>query len=252
MNSSKARPAVVITRVSERQWHALDDDRVVGRGEASPRPDGRLFLSIDSWHGEVFDRLAQAMLPGLPKPLYTVVDEADAELTAQWLRAGLTVRRREWEYLVPTDPAVTGLGDVVPPPGVTVGPAVLGPLRELDDALRAEVDWPEMPAEVVARPDGPTAADLPRFTVAAESGRAVGLVRVAPLRRPRLGLVAVRAGRRRRGIGRALLAHVLGGFHDRGIPTASAEVKESNEAALALFDGIGARRAGSALELVVR
>src|SRR3954449_10767707 len=100
MNSLHSEPAVVITRVAEHQWHALEDDRVVGRGEASPRPDGRIFLSIDSWHGTVFDQLADAMLAGLPTPLYTLVDEADLELASSWARAGFTTRRREWEYLV--------------------------------------------------------------------------------------------------------------------------------------------------------
>ena len=52
--------AVVITRVAEMHWHALEDDQVVGRGEATRRPDGRLFLSIDSWHGEVFDQIGRA------------------------------------------------------------------------------------------------------------------------------------------------------------------------------------------------
>ena len=72
---------LVITRVAARQWHALDDDAVVGRGDASARPDGRLFLSIDAWHDDVFARLAQAMLATLPRPLYTVVDEADRALS---------------------------------------------------------------------------------------------------------------------------------------------------------------------------
>jgi hypothetical protein len=111
--------AFVITRVAERQWHAVGDDRVVGRGDASRRPDGRIFLSIDAWHGAVFDQLVDAMLADLPKPLYTVVDEADLDLTSKWERAGFTTRRREWEYLVPTDPRVTELGSVLPPSGVT-------------------------------------------------------------------------------------------------------------------------------------
>src|SRR4051794_5774028 len=114
MNSVHSTPGsgehtVLVTRVAESHWHALEDDRVVGRGEASRRPDGRLFLSIDAWHGVVFDQLADTMLPNLPRPLYTVVDEADLELRSAWERAGLTTRRREWEYLVPTDPRVTGL-----------------------------------------------------------------------------------------------------------------------------------------------
>jgi GNAT superfamily N-acetyltransferase len=136
--------AVVVTRVAERHWHALGDDLVVGRGEAWRRPDGRTFLSIDAWHGPVFDRLADAMLADLPRPLYTVVDEADLDVTSH-----------------------------------------------------------------------------------------------------------VRADMRRRGVARTLLAHVLDSLHRRGIELAWAEVNESNGAALALFEGIGARRGSSNLELVL-
>ena len=235
----------VITRVAERHWHALEDDRVVGRGEALRRPDGRIFLSIDAWHGAVFDQLADAMLPALPKPLYTVVDEADLDLTSHWVRAGFTTRRREWEYLVPTDPRVTGLGSVSPPPGVTmvaVGEVEEGRLGALDRAIRDEVEvavgWREMPAEVLVRPDGVALVDPSKYAVAAAPDRY-------------LGLIAVRSNQHRRGIARALLAHVLGALHRFGIPTASAEVNESNGAALALFEGVGARRASSNLELVL-
>jgi ribosomal protein S18 acetylase RimI-like enzyme len=48
------------------------------------------------------------------------------------------------------------------------------------------------------------------------------------------------------------LAEVLGSAHRRGIATASADVNQSNEAALGLFEAVGARRAGSNLELVLR
>jgi ribosomal protein S18 acetylase RimI-like enzyme len=251
---------VAVTRVAEQQWHALADDLVVGRGDVSIRPDGRTFLSIDAWHRPVFDRLAEAMLADLPRPLHTVADEADRDLTAGWERAGFTVRRREWEYVVPTDPQVTGLDLGPRPPGVTIlpaGEAEEGPLRELDRAVRAEVEagtgWQSMPAEVLPRPYGTTVLYPSRYAVAVESGRYVGLVRVAPLtRQPRIGLIAVRAGHHRRGIARALLAHVLGSLHRAGTATASAEVDESNGAARALFDGIGARRTGSTLELVHR
>src|SRR5690242_15600804 len=106
---------VLISRVASGQWHALEDDLVVGRGEASRRPDGRLFVSVDAWHDAAFDRLAAAMLAELPRPLHTVVEEADLELTARWRRAGFTTRRREWEYAVPTRP-----GAALPPPGVTI------------------------------------------------------------------------------------------------------------------------------------
>ncbi len=249
-------PAVEITHVAPGLWHALDDDRVTGRGEATTRPDGRVFLSVDAWHRTVFDQLARAMLAALPEPLHTVVDETDHELLAGWQQAGLTIRRREWEYVVPTDPRVTG--PALPPPGITIVPAGAaedGPLRELDRVVRAEVDatvgWPEMPAEVLVRPAGDTVVDPARYAVAAEDGEYVGLVRVVQVTRlPRIGLVAVRAARRRRGIARALLAHSLGVLHRAGIEKASAEVSEVNEAATALFEGIGARRASSTLELV--
>ena len=237
-----------------------------GRPGGRPRrhltqPDGRIFISIDSWHDAVFDQLADGMLVDLPRPLYTVVDEADLDLTSCWERTGFATRRREWEYLVPTDPLVTGLGPVLSPEGVTimpVGAAQDGPLREVYDAIRDEVDatvgWESMPAEVLARPDGTPLWDPSKYAVAATADRYVGLVRVAGrvTRQPRIGLLAVRSDQRRRGIARALLTQVLGSLHRSGVETASAEVNESNVAGIALFDGVGARRASSNLELVLR
>jgi GNAT superfamily N-acetyltransferase len=259
-SSDTGEHTVVITRVAETQWHAAEDGRVVGRGDVSRRPDGRAFVSIDSWHGAVFDGLIDAMLALLSTPLYTVVDEADHELASSWERAGFVLRRREWEYVVPTDPQVAGLDSVRPPAGVTTipaGAAEEGLLRELDRSIRDEigatVGWQAMPAEVLPGADGTALVDPSKYAVAARSDQYVALARVAPVtRRPRIGLIAVRAGERRRGIARALLADVLGSLHRRGFETASAEVNESNAAALALFEGVGATRAGSNLELVRR
>ncbi|WP_030675222.1 N-acetyltransferase [Streptomyces rimosus] len=249
--------ALLITRVADGQWHALDDDLVVGRGHAQYRPDGRLFVSIDAWHDTTFDRLAEAMSADLPAPLHTVVDEADAELTAGWRRAGFTVRRREWEYAVPTDPRITGLGEVRPPSGVTIVPAGQADedlLRAVDRAIRDEVGatvgWQSMPAEVIPLPEGDTIADPSKYAVAAAPDRYLGLIRVVPAKRPRIGLIAVRAGERRRGIARALLAHALGTLHRDGCASAWAEVQESDQAASALFEGVGARPVSSNLELV--
>ncbi|EOD70237.1 GNAT family N-acetyltransferase [Amycolatopsis vancoresmycina] len=228
--------------------HLYERPGVAGRGEASRRPDGRLFLSIDTWSDADFALLAADMLPALPRPLYTVVDEADAELRSRWESAGFTIRRREWEYVVPTD--------VVPVPAdVTIRPpSDERLLRAFEDLIRAEVSaavgWHEMPAEILPRPDTP---DVTKYVVAESAGEHVGLVRLAAVtRQPRIGLIAVRADRQRRGIGRALLSHVLNTLHHRGIATASAEVNETNPAAVALFEGIGARRVGSNLELVLR
>ncbi|MEU6770857.1 GNAT family N-acetyltransferase [Streptomyces sp. NPDC046759] len=249
---------VVVARVSDTQWHAVEDDLTVGRGVASRRPDGRLFVSIDAWHGAVFDRIADAILTDLPTPLYTVVDEADHDSRSAWERAGFATARREWGYLVSTDPRITGLGSVRPPSGVTIvpaGEAEEGPLRALDrivrDEIEATVGWQTMPAEVLPRTEGVTVLDPSKYAVARHVDEYVGLVRVGPLtRQPRIGLIAVRSDRHRRGIARALLAHALGSLHHSRTASAWAEVDESNAAATALFEGIGARRTASTLELV--
>jgi ribosomal protein S18 acetylase RimI-like enzyme len=253
MNPVEFGHAVLISHVAAGRWHALEDDLVVGRGEAVHRPDGRMFVSIDAWHDAAFVALAEAMLTTLPRPLHTMVDEADLGLTARWRRAGFTTRRREWEYVTPTDPRATGL-DRELPPGVTIkafGTADEVPLRALDRAIRDEIEagpgWPDMPTEVMTGPP----LDPAKYAVAARDGEYVGLLRVATVTRlPRIGLIAVRTGHRRRGVARALLAHTLGALHRIGKDTASAEVTESNLAATALFEGIGARRAGSSLELI--
>ena len=248
----------MINRVADTQWHAVQDDLLVARGHTCRRADGRAFVSIDAWHSAVFDRLAEAMSADLPRPLYTLVDEADLDLTSNWQRAGFTIARREWEYLVPTDPGITGLDAVQAPPGVTVlpvGAAQETALRAVDRTIRDEVaatvGWQSMPAEVLPLPRGVTVVDPSKYAAAAQDGKYVGLLRLATMtRQPRIGLIAVVADRQRRGIARALLAEALGSLHRAGIQTAAAQVDESNEAALALFEGVGARRAGSNLELV--
>ncbi|GAA2051080.1 GNAT family N-acetyltransferase [Catenulispora yoronensis] len=249
---------VVVTRVAEHQWHALEDDQVVGRGEAVRRPDGRLFVGVDSWHEPVFRKLAAAMLAELPRPLFTVVDEGDDDLTAAWLVAGFSIGRRERGYVLPTDPRVSGLASVGPPSGVRIVPAGAADtdaLRALDSVIRAEiaatVGWQTMPVEVLHRPHGILAEDLPKFVVAAQGTEYVGLVRlVTATRQPRIGLLAVRADHRRRGIARALLAHVLGDLHVRGTAAAWAEINEANTAAAALVEGAAARHTSTNLELV--
>ncbi|MEU9073927.1 GNAT family N-acetyltransferase [Kitasatospora sp. NPDC004745] len=258
--SNQVDREVAVTRISDTQWQAVADDQVVGCGDASRRPDGRLFVSVDVWQDADFDLVATAMLADLAVPLYTVVDEADPASTAAWQRVGFAVERREWGYVVPTDPQVTGLGEVQPPAGVTVlpaGEAQEAPLLALDRVVRDEVEasvgWCSMPAEVLPRPAGTTVVDSSQYAVARQGDEYVGLIRVKRLpRQPRIGLVAVRADQHRRGVARALLAHALGELHRSGTATAWAEVTETNTAATALFEGIGARRSGSTLELVRR
>ncbi|MEV4558424.1 GNAT family N-acetyltransferase [Kitasatospora sp. NPDC049285] len=257
--SPATAPAVhQVVRVAPTQWHALADGQVVGRGDSTSRPDGRIFLSIDAWHRPVFDRLAAAMAADLPDTLHTLVDADDTELRSGWERAGFVPGRREWEYLVPTDPQLTGLDSVVPP-GVAIlsaGQAEEEPLRALDRTIREEVEatvgWHTMPAEVLPWPVGaPLPVDPANYTVATVGGAYVGLARLATrTRQARIGLIAVRADHRRRGIGRALLSHAMTALHQAGRPSARAEVHEANAAALALLDGAGATRVGGNLELV--
>ncbi|MFG2874578.1 GNAT family N-acetyltransferase [Streptomyces sp. NPDC048337] len=248
--------SVMVTRVAETQWQAVEDDRIVGHGDVSRRPDGRLFVSIDVWQDAAFGRLGAAILADLPSPLHTLVGEADIDQKARWEQLGFTLARREWEYVLPSGPRETGL-----PAGVTILPDEQVDERllvALDRAIREEVEatvgWQTMPAEVLPRPAGTRPVDPSKYTVAVRNGAYVGLVRVAPVRRrARIGLIAVRADRQRQGIGRALLAHALGSLHrDAGIDSAWAEVDESNTAAMALIEDIGARRTGSNVELVRR
>lgn len=243
----------VISRGTAGEWRAVADGREIGRAEASRRSDGRIFVSVDAWHGAVFDRLAETVLAELPRPLHTMVDGSDRETAQRWQRAGMALRRREWLYALPTGPRAAA---APPPAGMTllpVGAAQEGPLREAYSAIKAEIEatvgWAAMPFEV---PRGaPT--DPSRYAVAVGPDRYEGLVSVLTRRRhARIGLVAVRADRRRRGIGRALLADVLAALGRGGIDTASADVDETNAAAVALVEGIGGRRVDSGLELVIR
>ncbi|MEV6950996.1 GNAT family N-acetyltransferase [Streptomyces sp. NPDC051183] len=252
-------PAVAISRVAEHQWHAVEDGREVGRGDASRRPDGRLFLSVDAWHAAAFDRLAAAMVADLPAPLHALVGEGDLDSASGWQRAGFTIGRREREYLVPTDPGTTGLGSAQLPSGVRilpVGEAEYDPLCALDRAIRDEVGavvgWQRMPAEVPI-PAGAIVVDPSKYAVAVRADRYVGMVRLAPVpRQPRIGLIAVRTDEHRHGIARALLASVLGGLHRSGVAAARAEVDEANAAAMALFESVATQPAGCNLELVRR
>ncbi|WP_410791413.1 GNAT family N-acetyltransferase [Kribbella sp. C-35] len=239
-----------ISRVADNQWHAIENDLVVGRGHATRRLDGRTFLSIDTWRDAVFHRLAAAMVADQPQ--YTVVDETDHNLLTNWVLAGFTTSRREAEFVVPTGPSRATV-----PPGIAITTATEAPLRELDQAIRDEVEstvgWHTMPAEVLPWQGGTRPIDPSKYTVAVRDDRYVGMIRVATMtRRPRIGLVAVRTAEHRHGIARALLDHVLDGLHRSGFEAATAEVDETNTAALALFEGLGARRTGCSLELIRR
>lgn len=83
------------------------------------------------------------------------------------------------------------------------------------------------------------------------SGEYIGLVRVwnSP-GRPRLGLIAVLAPYRRRGLATVLLARAFRALHERGKKEVTAEVDDLNMASLTLMSKLGARRTNGMLELV--
>ncbi|OKJ05628.1 GNAT family N-acetyltransferase [Kitasatospora sp. CB01950] len=252
---------VMINRVDEAQWQAVADEQIVGHGDVSQRPDGRLFVSIDVWQDEAFDPLADAMLGELPGAvLHTLVGGEDAELASRWQRAGFTVERREWEYLMPTrtEPAADRAEQAGE--NVTILPAGTADeqlLRALDRDVRAQVEaavgWHTMPAELRPHAAEDTLIDPSLYAVAVLDGQYAGLIRVVSRgRRARIGLLAVRAELRRRGAGRALLRHALATLREAGIDTAWTEIDQSHTAATTLFEEFGARRTGHLVELVRR
>jgi GNAT superfamily N-acetyltransferase len=248
-------------------WHALEDDLVVGRGHALHRADSKVFLAVDSWRDDIFAVLAEAMIADLEQPVYTVVAADDREHLGRWARAGFTDNRREDEFAVPTDPAVTGLGGVLPPPGYTLVSAdkvELAGLQQLDHELRREVagsqTWSspleEFERATVASPFFDPATSLVALhhpDAGAVDAQLAGLVRIQGARRqPRLLLLGVRPGHRRHGVARALLAAALGPLHERGVASVAAEADLTAGPAQTLLRSLGSTRTGGAIELVHR
>jgi ribosomal protein S18 acetylase RimI-like enzyme len=249
---------VVVTRTAE-GWVAERDGSAVGSAAVLVRPDGRCFVGFRSCRAEAYRPLVEAIARQVGRDLHTELDEADAVGRERLQGLGFAVHRRDHLYLVPTDPAVTGLAGVEAPAGFElVGADRVDEdrLRELDDELRRDVpgcdgwrwDREGFRRETYEAPDYDPATYLVAVEVA--SGRCAGLVRVWNRPGgPRLGLVAVGRPFRRRGLARLLLARVLGVLHQRGEAWAAAEFDVTNAASNALLAGLGARRTGGSVEL---
>ena len=211
------------------------------------RPDGRCFVLGD----------VDAALPD--GELYATVDERDAARRRRLEEMGFAVDRRELRLVLPTDPASTGLTDVALPDGYAVVRAdavAERPLRLLDDALRQDVPgtdgWRWSPEgfreETYASAAFDPAVYLVALTRAAREGAGIGRVWLTPSG-PRLGLIGVLPRHRRRGLARALLAHVFAVLDRRGFAEVATEVDETNIASRALLEPLGARVVGATLEL---
>jgi len=186
------------------------------------------------------------------------VDENEKTALRLYRQLGFVVHRRESVYAIPTDHATTSL-EVAAVPGIDLVPADQvneRGLRELDDALRQDVPgtdgWRWEEAAFRQETFDPNYFDPATYLVAVERGGGdyIGLARVwNNPGAPRLGLIAVLPAHRRRGLARALLAHVFAVLHERGVDEVSAEVDDTNLASTALLASIGARRKGGTVEL---
>ena len=211
------------------------------------RPDGRTWLVDASGDG-----------PLPTGELYATVDESDRDALRRYEDLGFRIKRRESVYAVPTD----GLRDVTRPPGfafVRADEVDEARLRVLDDTLRQDVpgadgwQWDEagFRAETYESPD----FDPATYAIAVHeaSGEYVAIARVwNKPSRPRLGFIGVLRPHRRRGLARALLAHVFAVLHERGEVEVSTEVDDENVASRTLFESLGARPTGAFLELIRR
>jgi ribosomal protein S18 acetylase RimI-like enzyme len=207
-------------------------------------PDGRLFV-----HDPDRKSLGEATTD-----VYCVVNAAQLD---SYLALGFEVLRREGTYLVPTRGPRVGV-----PPGVDLKQAdkvAEAGLRLLDDELRQDVPgavgWQWGEADFRAETYEAADFDPATYLVALDSDteEPIGIARVwkrEPI--PRLGFVGVRRAYRRRGIARGLLAEVFARLEERGISEVSTEIDDTNTASLALFEGLGAHRTGTAVELVRR
>ena len=250
---SRLRPALT--------WRALDGDLVAGEVSARLRPDNRWLLYFDTWRADAYPPLADAVARDLGRDLYVTLEDAEYDALEACAEAGFAVHRRESYYRIPTDPAVTGLAGAVLPAGLGVlsaADADITRLRRLDDALRQDVPGCEgwrWDAEQFRAETFSPFFDPATYLVAVDrvSGEYAGLVRIWRNRAgARLGLIAMLAQYRRRGIARALLGRAFAVLAARGDTSVVGEVDDTNVASISLLTGLGARRYGGNVELIRR
>jgi len=90
-------------------WRALDADGVVGAVTAFLLPNDRWFVAFDACRADTYQPLVGAVSENTGSDSYTTVDDADESMLELLGGIGFTVARRESNFLIPTDPQVTGL-----------------------------------------------------------------------------------------------------------------------------------------------
>ncbi len=202
--SGPASPSIEVTRVADDQWQALEGDRVVGTGDLAPgrRPGLRQHRRLATTPPSTG---SPARLPAaLPTPLHTVVDEDDTTSSPGGGRPASRRGRREGEYVVPTDPGVT---DSVPRPCPRASRSCRSARAQGGPAARSRPGGPGRggapraagtpcpPRWCRCRPGSPSSTRRSTPSPSSTAGTS-GCFRIAPVpRRPRIGLLAVRAGR---------------------------------------------------------
>ncbi|HEV7656440.1 MAG TPA: GNAT family N-acetyltransferase [Mycobacteriales bacterium] len=245
----------IVRVVPNRDWHALEDDVVVGRAYLRRRPDDRAFVGADAWQEDVTAALLDAVIADVPGELHSSTDENDAGQLTLLERAGFGVHRREDEFVLPVAAAAAATAGPVPD-GIRIVPAdekESDRLARLDDRLRQDVPgtdgWLNESAEFREYTFGPH-FDPEIYLVAMAGDEYAGLVRMwRAARVPRLGLIAVLRWHRRRGIARALLGQAFGVLAERGVEQVTTEADVTNAASQTLLAGLGAVRTGGSIEL---
>lgn len=258
MSHAAAGQVVRLTRTAA--WNLIAGGECTASAHGICRPDRRWFVSIDTWDESAYAPLLSAVADDLRQDLHTNLSGDDGPGLDRWRRLGFAVVRREILFLLPVDPAITGLGDAAVPAGIVLLSAEAvdeDGLRELDDSLRADVPgthgWVSDPVEFREHTFDERHFDPSTYLVAVDDTREefAGLVRVWTARaHSRLGLIGVASGYRRRGLARALLGAAFAPLHERGVTAVTAEADETNAASVSLLEGIGAQRTGETLELV--
>ena len=132
-------------------------------------------------------------------------------------------------------------------------------LRQFDDELRADVPggsgWNWDPDDFHEETYDSREFEPATYLIGVDraSGRYAGLARI--WMRPesaKLGLAAVAAPYRRRGLARALTGRALAAAAERGQAEITADVDDTNLACATLLAGFGGRRDGGTVELVLR
>jgi ribosomal protein S18 acetylase RimI-like enzyme len=243
-------------------WRAFDADEAVGAVRAYLRPDGRWFVAFDICRADSYQPLVSALAESIGGDLYTTARDTDEQGLERLARLGFSPNRRESYYLIPTDPAATGLDDVPEPKGIVIisaADADEDQLRGLDDALRQDVPgtagWKWDPGDFREETFDSDQFDPATYLIAMDTDSCdyVGLVRVwnSP-GRPRLGLIGVCRSYRRRGLASTLLARAFRVLHERGQAVVTAEADDTNLASRSLLLRLGAQRQAGFVEIVRR